>query len=385
MAAQGEEAEAAGLFQLAAGASGPSRKRWRLWDLHRGIHGALLALAFDADELQRLLRRARIEIPAEARYYDLHRHLCDACASRNTLSELVEKRLDQKFATRISALRGLRTGEALEDSWRQAWNKGRGLAALFWASLTHPCATDEIRADFYADVHALFFASLSARERFEDKIETLERRYHALERRHREHVAALEHQLQRAREPKSVEVAGAAQSEQFAALNLRLAHALQRAARAETRVRALEEKLRHSRRTAQSQRWQPSQEPEAAPLPASDPAPAASTVEVITRIPGVSIAYVGGRPGAVERIRDFCEKRGATFIPHDGGLEESPVRLDEMLERADVVFYPVDCISHEAAQHLKSHCKRTEKPFIPLRNASVSAFRRGIKSWCGLG
>jgi hypothetical protein len=44
----------------------------------------------------------------------------------------------------------------------------------------------------------------------------------------------------------------------------------------------------------------------------------------------------------------------------------------------------VDCISHEAALHLKAHCKRAEKSSIPLRNASISAFRRAIKSWCGL-
>src|SRR5262245_59675880 len=60
-------------------------RRWRLWDIHRGTHGALLALSFNGEELRRLVQRAGIEIPADARYYDIHRHLCETCTSRNRL------------------------------------------------------------------------------------------------------------------------------------------------------------------------------------------------------------------------------------------------------------------------------------------------------------
>jgi hypothetical protein len=53
------------------------------------------------------------------------------------------------------------------------------------------------------------------------------------------------------------------------------------------------------------------------------------------------------------------------FLDHDGGLEESPLRLDQLLERADVIFYPVDCVSHEATLHVKAHCQRAYKPSAP--------------------
>lgn len=389
MTADGTGFEAVGLLDPASEEAGRRpRKRWRLWDLHRGIHGALLALSFSEDEFRRLLRRARVGVPAEARYYDIHRHLCDACVTRNTLSELIEKALDQKFATRIVALRGTRTGEALAAKWQEAWNKGRGLAALFWPFLTHPCATDEIRAEFYADVHALFYKALSEREKLLENAESLEHRYRALEKRRREELNALEQRLERALRPQLAESADNSDSEQIAALQIRLASAMQRAARAEARVRTLEERLRHSRNRARKVKWSVAPEPNGAGNPPEVSEAASGSddgdAETDLQIPGVRLAYVGGRPGPRERIRNFCQKRGATLIDHDGGLEESPVRLDQLLERADVVFYPVDCISHEAAQHLKSHCKRTEKPFIPLRNSSISEFRRAIKSWCGV-
>jgi hypothetical protein len=47
------------------------------------------------------------------------------------LSERIEKALDQKFATAILMLRGLRSFGALENRWREAWHKARGLPALF--------------------------------------------------------------------------------------------------------------------------------------------------------------------------------------------------------------------------------------------------------------
>ncbi|HEX7073410.1 MAG TPA: DUF2325 domain-containing protein [Hyphomicrobiaceae bacterium] len=389
MTADGTGFEAVGLLDPASEeAQRRPRKRWRLWDLHRGIHGALLALSFTDDEFRRLLRRARVGIPAEARYYDIHRHLCDACTTRNALSELIEKALDQKFATKIVALRGTRTGEALEAKWQEAWSKGRGLAALFWPFLSHPCATDEIRAGFYADVHALFYRALSERERLLEKVENLEHRCRALEKRHREELSALEQRLERALRPKVIDATSSSDSDAIATLQIRFASATQRAARAEARVRTLEERLRHRRNQARKVKWSVAPEPNGAGTLSKDYEAASGSddgdAETDLQIPGVRLAYVGGRPGSRERIREFCEKRGATLIDHDGGLEESPVRLDQLLERADVVFYPVDCISHEAAQHLKSHCKRAEKPFIPLRNSSISEFRRALKSWCGV-
>jgi hypothetical protein len=364
------------------------RKRWRLWDIHRGVHGALLALSFSPHELQGLARRAGIEISAEARYYDIHRHLCEACTSQGRLSELIERALDRKFASKILMLRGVRSSAMLEQRWREAWSRGRGLPALFWSYLAHPCSTEEIRAGFYADVHALFFNALSERDNLLEKVDVLEHRCRALEKRRREDVRALQEWLDRERKRSAdARLEKASFTKDSMALRRQVAMAAQKAALAEVRVRTLEERLRDARASFPAFPRPPRAAiggPAVSKPKQEDAAANGSNVTVITRIPGVHIGYVGGRPGPIERIREFCEKRGAAFIYHDGGLEASPARLDELLERADVVFYPVDCISHEATLHLRAHCRRADKPSIPVRNASISAFRRAIKSWCGL-
>lgn len=373
----GKDAVAAGLNK---------RRRWRLWDLHRGIHGALLALSFAEDDLHRLLRKAGVTVPTEARYYDIHRHFCEACTSRNTLSELVEKALEQKFATKVIALRNVRDGEALAEKWREAWAKGRGLPALFWAFLAHPVATDEIRAAFYADVHGLFYRTLSERERLLDDLDIREHKLRALEKRRREDASTFEARIEKLLS-KAVAEEPAAQATSHHELRRRAELAEIRATRAEARIRSLEERLAVLRAKASAMTAEAASSSCPAtslPIDAPSAAPKDSNVAVITRIPGVRIAYVGGRPGVVERIEEFCTMRGATFAHHDGGLEESPARLDQILTGADVIFYPVDCISHEAVLHVKAHCKRSETPAIPLRNASISTFRGAIRAWCGL-
>lgn len=359
-------------------------RRWRLWDLHRGIHGALLALAFSEEDLRRLLRKAEVAVPGEARFYDIHRHFCDACTTRNRLSEMVEKALEQKASTRTLALRSVRESQALEAKWREAWSKGRGLGAIFWAFLAHPAATEETRAGFYADVHELFYTSMAEREALLTQVETLEHKSFALEKRKREEVAALNARLLKALSAKPAGAEPHQHVEAVAQARKRAEIAELKLARAEARMRTLEERIEALKlRGADKEEVQ---EPAAPGASQETPPRIVHTAQVtaITRIPGVRIVYVGGRPGVIDHIRDFCTLRGAVFQHHDGGIEQSPVRLTEVLSSADVVFFPVECVSHEAVLHLKAHCKSRNIPLVPLRNASLSTFRSGMRTWCGL-
>ena len=114
--------------------------------------------------------------------------------------------------------------------------------------LTHPCATEELRAAFYADVHALFFNAVSEREKLLEKVEVLEHRVRALEKRRREDVRTLQEQLDRALKrsaPVRAEIAPSVQDS--VNLRLRVARACQKALRAEARVRTLENRLRAER------------------------------------------------------------------------------------------------------------------------------------------
>ncbi|MCL0036686.1 DUF2325 domain-containing protein, partial [Dehalococcoidia bacterium] len=52
--------------------------------------------------------------------------------------------------------------------------------------------------------------------------------------------------------------------------------------------------------------------------------------------------------------------------------------IEKLVDKADVVFCPVDFNSHHACRCVKKACKLTGKPCYFLRSSSLSMFRREL-------
>ena len=68
------------------------------------------------------------------------------------------------------------------------------------------------------------------------------------------------------------------------------------------------------------------------------------------------------------------ERCGAAFSHHDGGIEDRPDLLRNLAARADLVLFPVDCVSHDAAFRVKRLCRQAGKRYVPLRSAALGCF-----------
>jgi hypothetical protein len=99
-----------------------------------------------------------------------------------------------------------------------------------------------------------------------------------------------------------------------------------------------------------------------------------SGVDIEHGLNGVTVLYVGGRPGLIDQLKAVAARRGGTLLSHDGGIEENLAALPGLVSRADAVFFPIDCISHAAVGQIKKYCRDSQKPFIPLRTASAASF-----------
>jgi hypothetical protein len=93
---------------------------------------------------------------------------------------------------------------------------------------------------------------------------------------------------------------------------------------------------------------------------------------------GLQVLYVGGRANQVPQLKDLVERMGGSFAHHDGGVEHSTTLLPGLIARADVVLFPVDCISHLAMGTIKRHCRQAGKPYMPLRTASLASCLSGL-------
>jgi hypothetical protein len=91
------------------------------------------------------------------------------------------------------------------------------------------------------------------------------------------------------------------------------------------------------------------------------------------------VLYVGGRQNLVAHLRAVGEQAGVTFLHHDGGIENHPNLLPGLTSRADLVMFPVDCISHDAAHAVKLLCRQAGKRYIPLRSASATSLLAALQ------
>ena len=92
------------------------------------------------------------------------------------------------------------------------------------------------------------------------------------------------------------------------------------------------------------------------------------------RLPAQRVLYVGGRPGAIQRMREILGGAGGLLLSHDGGRHDHPSLLPGLIGQADVGVSPADCVSHDAALTIKRLCRQQSKPWLPLRTAGLGSF-----------
>jgi len=101
--------------------------------------------------------------------------------------------------------------------------------------------------------------------------------------------------------------------------------------------------------------------------------PQAQSPDISLDLSGVTLLYVGGRANQVPQLKDLTERTGARFLHHDGGIEHSSGLIPRLISRADHVFVPIDCVSHDAVATIKRLCRMTGKTYQPLRTASLAS------------
>ena len=77
-------------------------------------------------------------------------------------------------------------------------------------------------------------------------------------------------------------------------------------------------------------------------------------------------------------LKSAAEAREAILLVHDGGVEDSAHRIEELVGGCDAVVCPIDCVSHGACKLAKVLCRRFNKPFLPIPSASRSGFERAL-------
>jgi hypothetical protein len=381
-----------------------SARRTKIWEFNTNLHCSIIGTCLSTGELRQIMKKLGLA-PPDSTDHELHGTAVTLAARHDGAAKLLNKALDIRHKLAISQFAKIVTEDAVRSLWRDAVRRGE-IPGAYWATLTHPVTTPAIIREAFGDVHMLSHLVGSANradirrlcQQEADKAELaarLERQQQALrdavitrDARISDLTLALTKKI--VVEP----ISAAPDAPTESALLRQVVHDLERRLASETRRRTgVDAKLLAAQgEIAQERAARLRAERDSETLREELDALEGSLVSgcdtqngynsdmgAAPRLDGVTLLYVGGRPHPVTHLRAISERLGATFLHHDGGVENQATLLPGLTSRADVVLFPVDCISHDAALTIKALCRQTGKRFIPLRSASVTALLAALR------
>jgi len=324
--------------------------------------------------------------------YQLHGLFVKEVGEANIASKMINKLLDKRHSSSIRKARSMSTESELFDYWFDSLSKG-DIPGPYWSILSHPNSTVELAERMFADIHMLSHmvgasnqADIRKLQMFEENLSKMEERASRKQRQHIKNLEARDRIINRLRsELKRTQVKETPISEQESTVYLdsdRISQLNNDIFKLSTKIKAKNAIICQTQdriRDLEALVVELKDENTGLELACSQERPFADEIDSLD-LNGKCLLYVGGRQKTVCRLRNLVEDLNGKFIYHDGGVERSMKELASAVTRADAVVFPVDCISHGAANKVKRLCQQSFKPFITLRTSGIGSLIAGLKN-----
>jgi len=372
-------------------ASAQGAKRGKIWDLADSLHCSIIGTCLSNAELRRVLVRLNVSGAETADDHDLHVMGVMLAGRREAGAKLLQKALDARHAVAIKQFAKAKDEETLRRMWGASVQSG-DIPGAYWALVSHPIATDPIVKKAFRDVHMLSHlvgaanrADIRRLRQLEEQNGRLSEKLDRQQQQLRDGFTSRDATIRRleemlvgrlASEPASDNRDIEALRNVIAEANTRLGQEAARRERLEQRLNATSAALHNTgvelrdaivERDALAREIESIEDHVVRLLEAGT-----ADSEGRLDFSGRTILYVGARAHQIPQFKALVERTGARFLHHDGGIEHSATLLPGLVSRADYLFFPVDCISHDAAAAVKRLCRQLEKPYQPLRTASLA-------------
>ena len=378
-------------------------RRTKVWELSHHLHCSIVGTCLSTGELRQVLAKLG-PLADDCSEHELHGRGVTLAGQRDGAGRLLHKALDRKHRIAVARFDKVDTIDEVRAEWRDAVKRG-DVPGGYWAAMTHPSASDALVREIFGEVHMIShlvgaanrvdIRKLADLEAENDRLRTkLARQQDQL----RDGITRRDARIQelndllarrigeeaRAGEP-DVASERAALEGLVASLEHRLRSETNRRFAVEERLpRVTQELAREREQHAAARRHEAilreeldAIEADFAPQTVAPQIVAPQTVEsepAPASLLGLCVLYVGGRIDRLGHLRALSEQRGATFLHHDGGVEDRSGKLAGFVSRANVVVFPVDCVSHEAVAIVKRVCRQTHKRYVPLRSSGTGSF-----------
>jgi hypothetical protein len=294
---------------------------------------------------------------------------------------------------------------AVAAFWDDAAKRG-DIPGAYWAVLTHPATTHELVKRVFGEVHMLSHlvgaanrADIRRLRQLEEENAALAARVERQQRQLRDGFMARDETIRRLTDAlarRAGEQGGAvanadtkALADALAERDKRLSEEIARRVALTRRVDKLSADLAEASRARQSAEGE--RDALAAELTAAErqierlmPAETQEDQGPALDLHDLCILYVGGRNHQIPQIKGLVEGASGRLLHHDGGLEHNAALIPGLVSRADIVVFPVVCISHEAAISVKRSCRLMGKRYVPLRTSSLACLLAALAAAPGI-
>jgi hypothetical protein len=378
-------------------ASGQPVRRSKIWELSETLHCSIIGTCLTNAELRHVLVRLNATGADSADEHELHVLGVMLAGRRESGAKLLQRALDRRHGLSIKQYARAKDEEALRRLWDESTRSG-DIPGAYWALLSHPVASEAIVKKAFRDIHMLSHlvgaanrADIRRLRQLEEDIGVLTGKLDRQQQQLRDGFTSRDETIRRLKDmlvrraahpvddaAPSVGADGEIEALKnvIAEVNRKLGQETARRERLEQRLNATSVALRKTEvalRRTESERDVLARdlalvEDQMVGLLAAATDNAESSVE----LGGRTVLYVGGRANQIPQLKALVERTGARFLHHDGGIEHSAALLPGLVSRADHLFFPVDCISHDAVATIKRLCRQLERPYHPLRTASLA-------------
>ena len=398
-------------------------RRLKIWEINASYHCSIIGTCLTLGELRTMVKKSGFQVDNNVFDYEIHgigvHHSCKKCP----LSKRIEKKLKEKYRAFERRYAVAENEKELFYLWQEDLDQGH-VAGAYWAVMGHPRLTEKVRQHVFGEVHMLSHIVGSQQRADLSRLQHLEQRCKDLKcktSKHQDSQKELKHEnslLQKRLEEndKTVQsidrrLARAMKTidklekrSEIKRLQKELARFEQKYLNSSESLRKLEKSLRDNEK--ENRTLVRANQDLRATLKEREIELIERTEECIhaeeqliselsrhmereckdhlspncpgPELCGKRILYVGGQTNLIRHYKALIELSGGEFIHHDGGVEDAKQRLASLMAQADVLFCPVDCISHDACLRVKRTCKQMGKPFVPLRSSGVSSLARGL-------
>jgi hypothetical protein len=385
------------LPECGAGAA-PKMLRRRIWDLSSHYHCSIVGTCLSTAELRKFLVKLDMASAVDSDH-DLHGRGVGLASRQDMAGKLLNKLLDERHQVVVKRYALARTEAELRAFWREDIKAG-DIPGGYWAVMTHPVATDELVREAFGYVHMLSHlvgaanrADIRRLQKLETENAMLTEKLERQQTQIRDITVSHDATIRQLRGELADRIVGDASGGSISGKNPSLSTViadLREQVDRETQRRILaEERLVRARKDAaeamagarDAERRALALQGELDAVEHSLQTGLATQGDVVAApmaLDGLTVLYVGGRPTQMPHIRQAAAQRGGKLLHHDGGIEDNDLILASMVSRADIIFFPVDCISHGAVGTVKRTCRHAGKRYVPLRSAAVTSFIAGL-------